>query len=77
MILEFKREVLAQLTSLYAERFRLNKMNTRFGVANINETDLERIIEDEGNESLIDHHSVYLTRVFPDSSISLRRQQTR
>lgn len=63
---EFKRDVLAPITSLYAERFRLNKMNTRFGVANVNESELERLAENEGLDSLMEHHLKYLTRVFPD-----------
>ncbi len=67
---EFKREVFAPITSLYAERFRLNKMNTRFGVANITEAELEKLAETEGLDSLMEHHLRYLTRVEPDGRVS-------
>lgn len=73
---DLKREVLAPVTAMYAEKFRLHKMNTRFGVSNISETELEELIESLGNEELVEHHAKYLGRVYQDCSFALPSRKT-
>lgn len=72
---ELKKEVLAPITAMYAEKFRLHKMNTRFGVSNLSETELETQIETIGYDELIEHHAKYLGRVFQDSKLTSQSQQ--
>lgn len=74
---ELKKEVLAPITAMYAEKFRLHKMNTRFGVSNISETELETLIDTAGYDELVEHHAKYLGRVYQDSRIGLRSKQSK
>lgn len=61
---ELKKEVLAPITAMYSEKFRLHKMNTRFGVSNISESEFEGIVESFGYDDLVEHHAKFLGRVY-------------
>lgn len=55
---------------MYTEKFRLNSLNTRFGVTNLSDTELDKLIATHSYEDLIDHHAKYLGRVYQDSNFS-------
>lgn len=60
-----KKEVFSPITGMYSEKFRLNSMNTQFGVSNISDEEMERKIIEESKAALIHHHSKYLGKIYP------------
>lgn len=64
---ELRREIFTPFTALYSEKFRLGKLNTKFGCSRINETEFEKLVEQEGLEAVVEHHTQFFGKVVTDS----------